>query len=50
MYSHVSNHYPTMSLLRDWIAFFYAKQRLSSAHRANDIAYIAALSGNPAGS
>jgi hypothetical protein len=50
MYSDIGNRYPTMSLLRDLIIFFYAKQRLKPMHRANDIAYVVALNGNPAGS
>jgi hypothetical protein len=49
MYSHIGNRYPTTSLLLDWIIFLYAKQRLSPMHRANDIAFVVALSGNPAG-
>jgi len=50
MHSHMGNRYPTISLLLDWIIFFYAAQRLRPVHRAKDISYFVALSGNPAGS
>jgi len=49
MYSHMENRYSTISLLLDWIIFFYARQRIHPMHRANDISYLVALSGNPPG-
>jgi hypothetical protein len=49
MNGHIRNRYPTISLLLDWIIFFYVKQRISPMHRANEISYLVALGGNPAG-
>ena len=49
MYSHAGNRDSTISLLLDWIIFLYARQRVHAMHRANDISYLVALSGNPPG-
>jgi hypothetical protein len=50
MHSHIGNRYPTISLLHDWIIFFFVKLTPRPMHRAIDIAARVALSGNPAGS
>jgi len=48
MYNQEIRH-STISLLVDWIIFFYARQRIRALHRAKDISYLVALRGNPAG-
>jgi hypothetical protein len=51
MYSRATFRGSTVSLLLDWIFSLYSRRGLTrrSVHRANDIAAVAALTGNPPG-
>ena len=50
MQSIAESRYPTLSLLRDWMVYFYSRRPgTKSKYCANDVAYVAVLSGNPPG-
>jgi hypothetical protein len=51
VHSHIDARNSTLALLIDWLIYLHAWQHLKgpSAYRASDIAFRAALTGNPLG-